>query len=366
MRARGRLAANFSGPRPRRSSLARGGGATIRSSGLAGAIGVVAALAGVLCATPVRAQSTPGNEHGGVAICWWPFGAPGMESSPAAVVSAAPNPFYVKVDSPEARLYGASGATWLTGADGERDELKRVLAAASHQHQIPVFVQYGIPGRDKSGPSAGGAATLAAYYERVEAYARLIGTAEAVVVIEPDALALGLDPAEVRGAVVGYRTFCPNAHLYVDAGHPAWRSPQSIAPLLVRAGVAQADGFSINVSAYQWTRDCLEWGDRVLAAVADVDPALKGLHYVIDTSRNGQGPGLDERGALTWGDPGRAANGQAISNGPLPTVETGNLHCAAFLWVKSPGYGDNRTHPATHFGGTAWVRPDPHAAVGPR
>lgn len=292
------------------------------------------------------------------ALAWG--GPPPRPPSPSVLARA---PIFVDAGAPETALYGASGATWLTGHPGDVAAVKRVVDAARRAKAVPVFVQYGIPGRDKKGPSHGGAGSLAAYYKQVEANAAAVGGAEAIVIIEPDALALGLDPFTVKGAVTRYHQACPRAKLFIDAGHAMWKNPDEMVPLLGQAGIDMAEGFSLNVSAYQWTFDNLKFGIRTLETLASYDPALGAKRFVIDTSRNGSGPGADQDGQPTWGDPVRAMTGKPITNGPLPTWNTDEPVCEAYLWVKAPGYGDNRTRPATQFGGAAWVTPNVHPSL---
>jgi endoglucanase len=57
-----------------------------------------------------------------------------------------------------------------------------------------------------------------------------------------------------------------------------------------------------------------------------------GKPYVIDTSRNGNGP--VEGDPLYWCNP----SGRAL--GAAPTANTGNGNVDAFLWVKRPGESD--------------------------
>jgi endoglucanase len=78
-----------------------------------------------------------------------------------------------------------------------------------------------------------------------------------------------------------------------------------------------------NVSNFEWTNDELYYGQQILSAIGD-----SSLHLVIDTSRNGIGPGN------TWCDP----SGRAI--GLVPTASTGYSFVDAFLWVKPPGEAD--------------------------
>lgn len=226
-------------------------------------------------------------------------------------------------------------------------------------------MQYTVPNRDVGGPSKGGAGGEAAYLADIQDTANAIRDAKAVVILEPDALASSLDPATIRKAVEIYKKTCPNLKLYIDIGHPAWCPVDEAADKLVKAGVDKADGFALNTSAFQWTTDNLAYGDKIVDALILRNPALADKKFVIDTSRNGNGPGVGEDGKWTWGDPVRAQNGGPIMNGPLPTTETGDPRCAAFLWVKLPGFGDNRTRHHGQFGGADWVQPNRNPPKGP-
>ena len=264
------------------------------------------------------------------------------------------------------KVYGATGATWLCGTKWDTTTIKNRIAEARKEGATMVFAQYGIPNRDNGGGSGGGAKSLAQYKAWVTANAKAIGDYPSVIVVEPDGLHLGLDAECVKAAVQIYRQHCPNAKIYVDAGHSRWKKPAETAKLLMSGGIEQADGFALNVSAFQWTADNLAYGDQVIAELKKLNPRLSDKQFVIDTSRNGNGPGVDERGKSTWGDPIRAANGGPIMNGPKPTTATGHPNCAAFLWVKGPGHGDNRIRKAGSFGGEAWVKHHPNAPLGPR
>jgi len=67
-----------------------------------------------------------------------------------------------------------------------------------------------------------------------------------------------------------------------------------------------------------------------------VTAALDGKHFVVDTSRNGNGrPDGDtiDGGPAFCNPPGRAI-------GQLPTTKTGDPLVDAFLWIKTPGESD--------------------------
>ncbi len=285
-------------------------------------------------------------------------------ASPSAPAAPVGRPFRFDRDK-QFEVYGGSGATWLCGTKWDATTARRVADEARRTGTTPVFAMYAIPGRDNKGASAGGARDLASYKQTVEATARAIGDAPCMIVVEPDGLALGLNADCVREAVRLFKRHCPNARVYVDAGHSSWKSPDEAARLLVAGGISEADGFALNVSAFQWTNDNLAYGDRLRAALAKRDPALAGKTYVVDTSRNGNGPGVDEQGKGTWGDPIRAKNGGPIMNGPKPTWDTGHAGADAYLWVKGPGHGDGRIRPASRFGGEDWVKHNPRPPLGP-
>jgi endoglucanase len=154
-----------------------------------------------------------------------------------------------------------------------------------------------------------------------------------IVIVEPDSLALqsclSAADATARDSAIDFAGHVihaddPNARVYFDGGHSNWNSAAQQAATLKAAGVtADADGVFTNVSNFEWTNDELYYGQQILAALGD-----SSLHLVIDTSRNGIGPGN------TWCDP----SGRAL--GLVPTANTGYSFVDAFLWVKPPGEAD--------------------------
>ncbi|WP_338058209.1 glycoside hydrolase family 6 protein [Streptomyces avicenniae] len=84
-----------------------------------------------------------------------------------------------------------------------------------------------------------------------------------------------------------------------------------------------ADGIFTNVANFRATADETAYAKAVLAALGG------GLHAVIDTSRNGNGPVGEE-----WCDPAGRRLGQR------PTTDTGDAAIGAYLWVKPPGEAD--------------------------
>ena len=193
-----------------------------------------------------------------------------------------------------------------------------------------------------------------------------------------------------------------NARSYLDGTHSGWQSVGDASERLVRAGVLRADGLFLNVSAYQftsnevyygtWVSDCIAYATQVApgdfggcpnqywnggpstnwqgtalsaygvwtpnnatlalnpSAISERYAGMLGsvqptAHFVIDTSRNGNGPwdfvaaGYPSAAvAQDWcNPPGRAA-------GPAPQLNpvADNPLVDAYLWVKVNGTSDGQ------------------------
>ncbi len=250
--------------------------------------------------------------------------------------------------------------------DVERTVAATVGLAARHD-AVPVFVTSGVPRRD-CGPKSG-VASEQAYRAWIDEIAAGIGAGRAVVALEPNSLTRlpGTDSCplggakaqaeryrELRYAVVRLGSL-PHTAVYLDGGIDGWPRYDTMADRLVHAGVAQADGFYLNVSDYQPTPQLLTYGGRlsrcihlkatgagpcVSAAVAAVPGTVPLTHFVIDTSRNGRG---------VWNPPeGTYAKEQAWCNPPgrgvgaRPTTDTGDELADALLWLQHPGRSNGR------------------------
>jgi endoglucanase len=189
----------------------------------------------------------------------------------------------------------------------------------------------------------------------------------------------------------------PNVTTYLDGTHSAWLGVGDIAHRLQQAGVADADGFFLNVSNYQFTVNSVQYGNWISAclAIADTVDEFSGCpnqywnggplpakiaellgewtgvaldrygewsddsdtpelntsginlryagaepttHFVIDTSRNGQGPWAPPAGV--YPDPQDWCNPPDRGLGLDPTLTTGEALVDAYLWVKIPGESD--------------------------
>ncbi|MFE9041592.1 glycoside hydrolase family 6 protein [Streptomyces sp. NPDC012421] len=299
--------------------------------------------------------------------------APSPVGPPAATGSRTPapsagSPFWVDPESDAARQvrrYEEQGraddaralkriaeqpvADWPAG-DDPAPEIVRAVRGAAEQDRTAVFVAYNIPHRDCGMYSAGGARDGQAYLAWVDAFASAIGDAKAVVVLEPDAvphMVDGCTPGQYHEERSRLLTEAiarlkrqPGTRVYLDAGNPAWiDDPGKLVEPLRRAGISRADGFSLNVSNFQTNAAVREFG-------ATLSGLLGGMHFTIDTSRNGAGPLPGDRAEAWCNPPGR-------SLGVPPTDRTGDALVDAYLWIKRPGDSDGpcRGGPAA---GTWW------------
>jgi endoglucanase len=190
----------------------------------------------------------------------------------------------------------------------------------------------------------------------------------------------------------------PKALVYLDSGHSGWQNVGKISERLVRAQVQQFQGLALNTSNYQytanlkqygtWISECItyatvvkpgdygscgdqywsggpandftgvaldpmkEWSDtatdptantagvnsRYAAALGTVKPTE---HFVLDTSRNGQGPWAPAAGT-SYPDPQTWCNppGRGLGDTPQAQPDKAFPLLDAYLWVKTPGQSD--------------------------
>lgn len=235
-------------------------------------------------------------------------------------------------------------ADWFGDWNGDvRADVARRVKQVRGAGATPVVVAYNIPIRDCGSHSAGGAGNADAYRSWIRSVSDGLGRGAAVVVLEPDAVAAAdcLDPAarEQRFAMIrdAVRILKQRSGtvVYIDAGHPSWHAPGEMAARLKKAGVEEADGFSLNVSNTIATDRNLAYGEALSARTGDA-------HFVIDTSRNGLGAPADNE----WCNP----SGRAL--GPSPTFDTGHGLVDAYLWIKRPGESDGECNGGPRAG--AW------------
>ncbi|GAB7037904.1 MULTISPECIES: glycoside hydrolase family 6 protein [Catenuloplanes] len=289
-------------------------------------------LALAACASPTEPEPAPPpvNPLAGVRF----FAAtPNVATRQADEYAAAGRP----ADAAAIRHIGEQPtAVWFTGASADTVTRAATLVAdARAAGHLPVITVYNIPGRDCGSFSAGGAAGRDEYTAWVRALAGALGREPVLIVLEPDAVAQAVDgcagpPAEryaLLAAAVDAFAANERAHVYLDAGNASWIADHArLAEALRAAGIDRAAGFALNVSNFETTEASVAYGTRL-------SEALGGTHFVIDTSRNGNGPN-PASGVARWCNP----PGRAI--GADPTTDTGVPRLDALLWVKRPGESD--------------------------
>ncbi|KUI03723.1 glycoside hydrolase family 6 protein [Mycobacterium sp. IS-3022] len=255
-------------------------------------------------------------------------------------------PFYVnpasaamraaqKADPPSPELTAIANtpqAYWLVPG-GSAATVAKYVGDAQAADALPVLALYGIPHRDCGSFAAGGFASGADYRAWIDGIAADLGGSRVAIILEPDALAmadcLSGDQRQERFDLIRYAvdTFTrnPAAAVYVDAGHLRWHSAEEMAARLNQAGVDRARGFSLNVANFFTTEEEIGYGEAISGLT-------NGSHYVIDTSRNGNGAAPDS--PLHWCNP----DGRAL--GVPPTTQTAGPHADAYLWIKRPGESD--------------------------
>ncbi|WP_035839752.1 glycoside hydrolase family 6 protein [Kitasatospora azatica] len=187
----------------------------------------------------------------------------------------------------------------------------------------------------------------------------------------------------------------PNTTVYLDAGNSHWQSVGTMAQRLLQAGVENTQGFSLNVSNFfatgrsdhygTWVSNCLwyatkgpaaahghtdwcasqyyspaapndglpgdsvnaddpstwHWTDQWFQQNVGTPPAGELAHFVVDTSRDGQGGWTPPAGKYT-GDPQTWCNPPGRGIGDRPTADTGTPLVDAYLWIKTVGQSDGQ------------------------
>lgn len=240
-----------------------------------------------------------------------------------------------------------SQALWLGAEYYPTDQVAGIvstyLGLAEGAGKTGVLVVYSIPDRDCGQYSSGGLPGVEAYKKWVAQVAAGIGEATPMMILEPDALPFyqqgtcGNAENRIKALRWAVRTLSEaGAWVYLDAGHSGWTTGDTStddtpwdgrAELLKKAGIADARGFSTNVSNFRRTKDEHHYADWMIDQLRGL--GVTGVKYVIDTSRNGADKPVD--GDVinpTWARVGRAP--RLVFDGAFDGT----------LWVKHPGESD--------------------------
>ncbi|WP_214322008.1 glycoside hydrolase family 6 protein [Nonomuraea sediminis] len=236
---------------------------------------------------------------------------------------------------------------WLTDPDVRAKVAATIEQAAG---RVPVFVADHLPGADCL---PRGAKDRAGYEQWIEALGRQIGDAKAVVILEPDSLAKvpGTKDCTMPGTeqerlqtlakAVDMLKRHPNTAVYLDAAVKDWPDVPTMTRRLLGAGIARADGFSLNVNGFNRTDALVAHGRQLATCLALANQTCTGTvdpgrlpHFVVDTSRNGQG---GWKPPSTYTDPQTWCNPPGRGIGAPPTTKTGDELVDAYLWINRAG-----------------------------
>jgi endoglucanase len=254
----------------------------------------------------------------------------------SAAVWDAANPGDGREPAIAANIANKPSAVWFAGQGTENiaEQTGALEGAAAYWNQLPVMVAYNITDRDIcAGQSAGGATSDSAYENWINLFAVGIAARPAVVILEPDALAdeSCMNSSEISDrdgllnyAIAQFNQQAPDTWVYLDAGNPGWIAAGQMASYLNSAGLAQAHGFSLNVSSFYTVAQNVTYGNAINADLSAWYGYTK--PFVIDTSRDANGSNDNQ-----WCNP------DGMKLGANDQVGGG---AEMLLWIKDPGESD--------------------------
>jgi len=289
----------------------------------------------------------------------------------------------------------------------------RAQSAKSGQNVMAALVVYDLPAIDCAALASNGEISCADancaagintyktnYIDRIVAVLRAFPDVTIVTVVEPDSLpnlATNLGVAKCTLAQVAYKTgvayaiqqlsMLSNVHIYVDAAHGGWlgwdtgrtAAVSVFAEVLAAAGGAsKIRGFATNVANYQPLGSMSDAADPCslstqynfatnevkyvsLLDASLVASGITGMHYIIDTGRNGV---INARtDCSNWCNINRAGLGVPPTSS---TASSGLANIDAYFWVKPPGESDGTSDSSAvrfdpHCGSVDSVKPAPEA-----
>jgi endoglucanase len=184
-------------------------------------------------------------------------------------------------------------------------------------------------------------AMAARYEDFMHQVAEGIGNYHVVFFLELDSLItapclthqqLAIREAELRSAVAALEAD-PHVVVYLDAGAADAVHAAQMAKWLRASGVAQAQGFFLNSTHFDWTTSEIHYGQ-------DISRRLGGAHFVVNTGSNGKGPLVPKRrvghgNEVLCNPPGRGLGPLSISGGIAQ--QTGYAATDGLLWFSNPG-----------------------------
>ena len=135
------------------------------------------------------------------------------------------------------------------------------------------------------------AANQQSYRNWVDNFAAGIGNSRVALIVQPDLPFAECAHSPVPLQLVNYaaRRFnaLPHTTVYVDGGARYFPSFSQAVSMIEQAGVRYVRGFSLNTSEYDTTSGEIEYGARLVHALAAA--GIPNKHFVINTAENGAG-----------------------------------------------------------------------------
>jgi endoglucanase len=198
----------------------------------------------------------------------------------------------------------------------------------------------------------------ARYDDFIRQVAAGVGNFHVVLFLELDSLitapCLDRQQLAIRTAELGYAVSVleadPHAVVYLDGGAADAAPAAKQAQYLRGAGVAQAQGFFLNSTHFDWTTSELHYGQ-------EISNLLGGSHFVINTGENGRGP-LRPLNLVKDGNE-VLCNPRGRGLGPLSLYRdvsqpTGFAGADGFLWFSNPGGSGGQCVPGAPPTGAYW------------
>jgi len=209
--------------------------------------------------------------------------------------------------------------------------------------------------------SCGSTATAAVqtqYDDFISQVAAGIGNFQVIFFLELDSLIatpcltpaeLAIREAELRYAVAALEAD-PHVLVYLDGGAADALPAATQAALLRASGVAQAQGFFLNATHFDWTSRELAYGEQISAL-------LGGSHFIINTGENGQGPlvpanRVQSGNEVLCNPPGRGLGPLSVTD--ATAQQTGYPDADGFLWFTNPGGSGGQCVPGAPPTGVFW------------
>ncbi|HYZ79750.1 MAG TPA: glycoside hydrolase family 6 protein [Solirubrobacteraceae bacterium] len=201
-------------------------------------------------------------------------------------------------------------------------------------------------------------AIAARYGDFMHQVAEGIGNYHVVFFLELDSLItapclthqqLAIREAELRSAVSALEAD-PHVVVYLDAGAADAVNYRQMARWLRASGVAQAQGFFLNSTHFDWTSSEIHYGQQI-------SRLLGGAHFVVNTGENGRGPLVPKHrvqhgNEVLCNPPGRGLGPLSLVGGVAQ--QTAYAATDGLLWFSNPGGSGGQCVPGAPPTGVYW------------